>query len=147
MNADTAAEKKVVFKSISKHDIRNALTELNLPLSDLVHGPYRMMPPELLHVSGSGLIKYMFGSLKVSIGTDKAGNDKINKLDSLHQQISTDILHQSDKDIPRGSVRNGILDGTKCQSSERRGNLFRLLCLSYTNAGIECLILSWQKLV
>ena len=146
MNANTAEEKNCVFKSISKQNIHNALTEPNLPLSDLVHGPYHMMPPELLHISGSGLIKYMFASLKESIGTDKPGNDKINKLDSLHQQISTDILHQSDKNIPRGSVCNGILDGTKCQSSKQRGNLFCLLCLSYTTAGIECLSLSLQKL-
>ncbi len=38
------------------YDIKNALTEKSLPLSDNIHGPYKMMPPELLHTSGSGLI-------------------------------------------------------------------------------------------
>ena len=32
----------------------------NMPLSDLKHGLYRIMPPELLHMSGSGLIMYIF---------------------------------------------------------------------------------------
>ena len=68
------------------------------------------------------------------------------ELDSLHEIISAEILHQSDKDIPRGSVCNSILDETKCQSSERRGNLFRLLCISFTKAGKACLCSAWQKL-
>jgi hypothetical protein len=36
------------YCSISMYDIRNALTEKSLPLSDKIHGPYKMMPPELL---------------------------------------------------------------------------------------------------
>ncbi len=52
------------YRSIFMYDIRNALTENSLPLSDNIHGPYKMMPPELLHTSGSGLIMYMFESLK-----------------------------------------------------------------------------------
>jgi hypothetical protein len=30
-------------------DIKKALTEKSLPLSDNIHVPYKMMPPELLH--------------------------------------------------------------------------------------------------
>ena len=67
------------------------------------------------------------------------------KLDSLHQTISGHIGHQSEKDYPRGSVRNGILDGTKCQSSERRGNLFRLLCIAHTAEGINALSDAWTS--
>ena len=67
------------------------------------------------------------------------------KLDSLHQTISGHIGHQSEKDYPRGSVRNGILDGTKCQSSERRGNLFQLLCIAHTAAGINALSDAWTS--
>jgi hypothetical protein len=48
------------YRSISMYDIRHALTEKSLPLSDNIHEPYKMMPPELLHTSGSGLIMYMF---------------------------------------------------------------------------------------
>jgi hypothetical protein len=44
------------YRSMSMHDIKNVLTEKSLPLSDTIHGPYNMMPPELLHISGSELI-------------------------------------------------------------------------------------------
>ncbi len=47
------------MKEMSRYDIKNALTKKYMPLSDNIHGPYCMMPPELLHTSGSGLIKYM----------------------------------------------------------------------------------------
>ncbi len=56
------------YCSVSMYDIRNALTEKSLPLSDNIHGPYKMMPPELLHTSGSGLIMYMFESLRDQMG-------------------------------------------------------------------------------
>ncbi len=50
------------YRLISMCDIRIALTEKSLPPSDNIHGPYKMMPPELLHTSGIGLIMYMFQS-------------------------------------------------------------------------------------
>ena len=38
------------FRSISMYDINNALIHENIPLSDNIHGPFKMFPPELLHV-------------------------------------------------------------------------------------------------
>jgi hypothetical protein len=32
-------------------------------------------------------------------------------------------------------MRNGIIDGTKCQSEERTGNFFLLLCIDNTTEG------------
>jgi hypothetical protein len=32
-------------------------------------------------------------------------------------------------------MKNGLIDGTKCQSSERKGNLFRLLCIAHATNG------------
>jgi hypothetical protein len=32
-------------------------------------------------------------------------------------------------------MRNGPIDGTKCQSEERKGNFFRLLCIANTTEG------------
>ena len=46
-------------RSISRHDKNNAFMERHLPLSDDIHGPYKMMPSELLHTSGTGLIMYV----------------------------------------------------------------------------------------
>lgn len=116
------------FKSISMYDINNAFTEKHMPLSDHIHGPFKMMPPELLHTSGSGLIMYMFESLRIQIG---GGRDR-DFLDKQHVLISNILKRQSERDIPRGSMRNGIIDGTKCQSSERKGNLFRFMCIAHT---------------
>ncbi len=105
------------YRSMSMYDIRNALTEKSLPLSDSIHGPYKMMPPELLHTSGSGLIMYMFESLRDQMG---GGKDR-DLIDRQHVLISILIKRQSERDFPRGSMRNGLIDVTKCQSSERKG--------------------------
>jgi hypothetical protein len=47
-------------------------------------------------------------------------------------------------------MRNGLIDGTKCQSSEQKGNLFRLLCIAHTSSGCSvlkrCLKLSEHRL-
>jgi hypothetical protein len=119
------------YHSISMYDIRNALTGKSLPLSDNIHGPYKMMPPELLRTSGSGLIMYMFESLKDQMG---GGKDR-DLIDKQHNQISNLIKRQSERDFLRGSMRNGLIGGTKCQSSEQKGNLFRLLCIAHTTTG------------
>jgi hypothetical protein len=59
------------LKLMSQYNINNALTDKFMPLSDNCHCPYRMMPPELLHTSGSGLIKYMFESLRDQLGSGR----------------------------------------------------------------------------
>jgi hypothetical protein len=74
------------------YDIRNALTEKSLPLSDNIHGPYKMMPPELFHTSGSGLIMYMFESLRDQMG---GGKDRVLN-DRQHIQKSNLIKRQSE---------------------------------------------------
>jgi hypothetical protein len=85
-----------------------------------------MTPPELLHTSGSGIISYMFESLRVQIGGGKDRDD----IYKLHIQMSLIIRRQSERDYPCGAMRNGLIDGTKCQAEERRGNLFLLLCIA-----------------
>ncbi len=80
------------YHSISMYDIRNALTEKSLPLSDNIHGPYKMMPPMLLHTSGSGLIMmYMFESLRDQMG----GKKDRDLIDKQHVLISSLIKRQS----------------------------------------------------
>jgi len=86
-----------------------------------------MLPPELLHTSGSGLIMYMFESLQNQLG---AGSNR-DMIDQQHVHISNLPKRQSERDFPLGSIRNGLIDGTKCQSSERKGNLFRLLVIAH----------------
>jgi hypothetical protein len=111
------------YQSISTYDIQNALTGKGLPLSDNIHGEYKMMPPELLHTSGSGLIMYMFESIMDQMG---CGKDK-DFIDKQHIQISNLIKRQSEQNFPTGSMINGLIDGTKCQPSEQKGNLFLMI--------------------
>jgi hypothetical protein len=58
-----------------------------------------------------------------------------DEIDKMHVRMLLDVKQQSDRDFPRGSMRNGIIDDTKCQSEERKGNLFLLLCIASTSMG------------
>jgi hypothetical protein len=75
-----------------------------------------MMPPELLHTSGSGLIMYMFELLHHQLG---GGNNR-HFINQEYIIISNIITRQSERDYPRGKMQNGLIDGTKCQSSEQK---------------------------
>jgi len=55
----------------------------------------------------------------------------------MHVRVTQDVKRQSNRDLPRGSMRNGIIDDTKCQSEERQGNFFLLLCIATTTTGEE----------
>ncbi len=81
---------------MSMYDIKNALTEKSLPLSDNIHGSYKMMPPELLHTSGCGLIMYMFESLRDQMGGEK---DR-DLIDRKHILKSNLLKRQSECDFP-----------------------------------------------
>ena len=119
------------YKEMSIYPIKNALTKKYMPLSDMYHGPYCMMPPELLRTSGSGLIKYMFQSMQMNIRATRLRDD----IDKMHIRILLDVKRQSDRDFPHGFMRNCIIDDTRCQSEENKGNLFLLLCLASTTMG------------
>ncbi len=72
--------------------------------------------------AGSGLIMYIFESLR-----DQMGGEKDRELiDQQHIQISNLIKRQSECDFPRGSMIKGLIDGTKCQTSEQRE-----ICFNY----------------
>jgi hypothetical protein len=68
------------LKLMSRYDINNAFTDKYMPLLDNCHGLCGMMTPELLHTSGSGLIKYMFKSLRAQLGSRK----DCENIDKLH---------------------------------------------------------------
>jgi hypothetical protein len=57
------AARRVIDKSWSKHDIDNACMNLDLPISDQIHGIFQMTPPERLHSTQEVLTKYMMDSL------------------------------------------------------------------------------------
>ena len=45
------------------------------------------------------------------------------------------VKRQSERDLPRGATRSGLIETTRCQSSERKGNLFLLLFIAHTSNG------------
>ena len=89
----------------------------------------------LQHVIDAGITIYMMESLRLLL----PGGRSIAGLNELHVRTTYCIKHQSERDFPRGSIRNGIIDTTRCQSSERRGNLFLLLCIAHTVDGSRIL--------
>ncbi len=60
--------------NLSKKKIHNAFE--GLPLSDDVHGLLGIVPAEMLHISGTGLLKYLFKSLCELIGTENSNKNK-----------------------------------------------------------------------
>jgi len=115
----------------SRHNINNALYQSRLPLSDGIHGANRMCPPELLHVLDAGLMMYILESLQGLISGGQCRDDLINQ----HYRMYKRIKHQSERDLPRGAIRSGLIETTRCQSSERKGNFFLLMCIAHTNDG------------
>ena len=80
---------------MSQYDIENAYVNIDLPLSDIHHGPYSMFPPELLHTPAAGLIIYMFESLCFDMGGGKARDN----IDKQHIRMNSSIKRQSDRDF------------------------------------------------
>ncbi len=60
----------------------------------------------------------MFESLNFHL---RGGIDR-DYIDQEHVGMNNMIKRQSKHDFPRGLMRNGLIDGTKCQSSECKGN-------------------------
>ena len=61
------------MKAISKHNVELAFNHCDVPLSDTIHGVYKMMPPDILHIIAEGISKYIFESMSNLIGVTKAG--------------------------------------------------------------------------
>jgi hypothetical protein len=122
------------LKDLSNKDIDSAFK--NVFLSDLVHGLLGCVPAEMLHVSGVGLLKYMFKCLDILIGTVKKRKKKDKEdFDGLHHCLVKISQKQRERDFPRMSIRNGITNGTKRCRSECGGDCFILLCVVHTSAG------------
>lgn len=118
---------------LCKKNIKNAFE--NVPLSDQKYGLLGMTPGEMLHVSQTGILKHMFGCLDGLIGGPKSKKRDQESFDDLHRCLVMDAQHQSERDFPRMSIRNGITDGTKMCGAERVGNCFILLCVMHTSLG------------
>ncbi len=110
-----------------------------MPLSDNVHGLLGIVPAEMLHIGGTGLLKHLFKSFCELIGTKNSNKKEKEDFDDLHHCLVMDEQRQSEQRMPRMSIRNGITDGTKMCGLERVGNFFILLCVMNTTSG-KCLL-------
>ena len=64
--------------NLCKTNISNAFE--NVPFADQVYGLLGSVPAEMLHVSGTGLLKHMFGCLDGLIGGAKSKKETKNPL-------------------------------------------------------------------
>lgn len=103
-----------------------------MPLADIIHGVFKMTPPELLHTTQEGLTKYMLGALAKIIKQSSRSDDIKHTIELLFKQIHRDLDKNSDKNYPRGSDRSGVFNDASVNATELRGNLFRILILSHT---------------
>ena len=116
------AAKKDVDKSWSKDDIVNAFMHPHLPLSDQIHGVFRMTPPKRLHTTQEGVTKHIMDSLRVTVGDTGDRKKFVSDIDNLDTTLHCDLKRNSERDLPVGSVRNGVLKNSLVTASERRGN-------------------------
>ncbi len=72
----------------------------------------------MLHVSGTGLLKHMFGCLDNLIGGTNSKKKDKESFDDLLRCLVRDAEQQSERDFLCMSKRNGITDGTKMCRSE-----------------------------
>ena len=129
---------------LSVHKIENAFT--GVPISDIVRGIFGMCPAETLHVLGNGIFKYQFICNVQLIGPGESKKKEKDLYDSLFENLARDAARQSEQDYPRiCPPRKGFGDGTKMTASDRVGNLFIMLCVSYTTAGKDLLKDGWDR--
>ncbi len=93
-----------------------------------------MTPPERLHTTSEGLTKYMIDSLHNTIKDVGDGKKLLTKIENLQHTLHFDLKRNSERDLPRGSSRNGALKNTLVSATEHRRNMFFLLCLCHTDA-------------
>ena len=131
------------LSKMSMHEIVNAFTDV--PLSDLIHGIFGILPGKALHVLGQGIIKYMFRSITNLLGPGDSKKTEKDAYNALHHNLLNRANRQSEKDFPKMTIRGGFNDGTKMTAGEAVGNLFIQLCASYTETGIGLLDAGWKK--
>jgi hypothetical protein len=107
-----------------------------------MYGLLGSVTAKMLHVSGTGLLKHMFGCLDKLNGGTNLKNEK-ESFDDLHRCLVRDAEQQSERDFPHMSIPNGIADVTKMCGSEQVGNYFVLLCVMHTNSGQK---LTWKEI-
>ncbi len=124
-----------------KKNVSNAFE--NVPFSDLKYGLLGSVPAEMLHVSGTHLLKNIFGCLDNLIGGPNSKKKDKESFDDLHHCLVRDAEQQSERDFPRMSIQNRITDGTKMCGSKQVGDFLVILCIMHTHSGQK---LMWKEM-
>lgn len=119
------------LKAVSKHNIVNAFDII--PTGDPVDTIYLSTPPETMHAIDAGIIPRMIQT----IGDGFKRKQVAAAMHNLHLLLVNSHARQSERDLPRPSQRNHLLETTKTQATENKGNLFLLLCALHTQMGIS----------
>ena len=64
------SENRNSFGIMSKHDINNVFMRPGVALSDVDHGIYRMLPPELMHTTQEAITKYILATFSDIFGKE-----------------------------------------------------------------------------
>lgn len=102
-----------------------------------------MVPPELLHTTMEGVTEYIFEVLGLMISDGDGGDVLLDIMELIHRKLHYTKNRNSERDLPKSCSRTGLFKNTRCGATERRGNLFLLLCLSHTssvNAKLESIL-------
>ncbi len=83
------------LKKLCKKNIVNAFDDV--PLSNVEHGLMGCIRAEMLHVSGTSLLKYIFVSLCDLIGSEKNKKNEREQFDDLHQCLVQAAQCQSER--------------------------------------------------
>ncbi len=133
--ASETADKHGRMKDISKHKIENAFDNSFVPLSDNVCGIHGIVPPEGLHTFGSGIYETLLGTVHDIVGVGNKHSTDKETINYLHLIIVETMKRQSELDMPKPMVKNGIMDGTQMGAMEQRANVLALVLTLKTKAG------------
>lgn len=122
---------RAALKAASKHNIVNAFD--TIPTGDPIHTIYRLTPPETMHAICAGIAPRIISNMGKGLKKTNAST----VMNNLHLLLAQKHSLQSERDLPRPSQRNHILETTKTQATEHMGNLFLIMCSLHTNMGIR----------
>ncbi len=127
----TLEELKSALETADKHGVDNDF----VPLSDNVYDIHGMVPPEGLHTFGSGNYGTLLDTMHDVVGIEHKNTTDKETVNDLHLLIVEATKRQSELDMPQPMVRNGIMDGTQMEATEKCVNVLALVLVLKTKAG------------
>jgi hypothetical protein len=125
----SSPNKKENLQNASYHDLDNAFSQVWFGAGN-PHGIHRATPSEVLHMIQKGWHDY---SLEGFFGILTDG--PIRFVERLAKRLSEQLLHQSDRDLPRTQFPYGISTISQLQAHEAAGVLLLLVLSLHCHLG------------